>query len=264
LDGAMNLYKQSLKIMEDLGDLEEKSATLHEMAWIYFNWSDLDGAMKLYQQSLEISEKIGNLKAKSDTLGDMGNILYDRGDLDGAIKLIEQSLEIKEGIGDLRGKSLGLAMLGKLLTDKKEHRRAIMAFVESIQNLSSIDARADKQMVTESIVIVRQKIGIEYFDPVWKEITKSPLPEWLSQSPQQEQGLTAEQFITGALQSAREKRPEAEKFFYSAQKIAADSSAPAEARELGRVLSRIMAGDTKVDLSGLPAKLADAVRNAIK
>jgi len=63
--------------------------------------------------------------------------------------------------------------------------------------------------------------------------------------------MTAEQFIAGAIQSARERRPEAEEYFKSAQKMAADSSVPAEMRELGRVLSRILAGDTNADLSGL-------------
>ena len=45
--------------------------------------------------------------------------------------------------------------------------------------------------------------------------------------------------------------------------MVADSSVPAEVRELGRVLSRIMVGDTKVDLSGLPDWLAEAVRKEL-
>ena len=66
------------------------------------------------------------------------------------------------------------------------------------------------------------------------------------------------------IQSAREKRPEAEQYFKSAQKMAADSSVSAELRELGRVLSRILAGDTKVDLSALTSQLREAVAKALK
>jgi hypothetical protein len=76
--------------------------------------------------------------------------------------------------------------------------------------------------------------------------------------------MTTEQPITGAIQSAREKRPEAEKYFKSAQKMAADSRAPAELRELGRVLSRIMVGDTKMDLSGLTNELAEVIKKAME
>ena len=76
--------------------------------------------------------------------------------------------------------------------------------------------------------------------------------------------MTAEQFVAGAIQSAREKRPEAEQYFKSAQKMAADSNVPAEMRELGRVLSRILAGDTQVDLSALTRELREAVERELQ
>ena len=76
--------------------------------------------------------------------------------------------------------------------------------------------------------------------------------------------MTAEQFIAGAIQSAREKRPEAEGYFKSAQKMAADSSGPAEVRELGRVLQRIMVGDRNVDLSSLPKEWAELVEKELE
>ena len=41
--------------------------------------------------------------------------------------------------------------------------------------------------------------------------------------------------------------------------MAADSSVPAEMRELGRVLQRIMIGDKNVDLLSLPREWADAI-----
>jgi hypothetical protein len=45
--------------------------------------------------------------------------------------------------------------------------------------------------------------------------------------------------------------------------MAADSSVPAEVRELGRVLQRIMIGDKNVDLSSLPREWAEAVEKAL-
>lgn len=75
--------------------------------------------------------------------------------------------------------------------------------------------------------------------------------------------MTAEQFIAATIRSAREKRPEAEQFFTAAQKMAADSSAPKELQELGRVLQRVMLGERKVDLSGLPEAWAEEIKKAI-
>ena len=51
--------------------------------------------------------------------------------------------------------------------------------------------------------------------------------------------------------------------FKSAQKMAADSSVPAEMRELGRVLQRIMLGDRNADLSSLPKEWAELVKREL-
>jgi hypothetical protein len=51
--------------------------------------------------------------------------------------------------------------------------------------------------------------------------------------------------------------------FKSAQKIAADSSAPKEVQELGRVLQRIMAGVKDVDLSGLPEEWREVIQRLV-
>lgn len=98
------------------------------------------------------------------------------------------------------------------------------------------------------------------FEVLWKELNGQALPVWLTQHLEQD---IVEQFIAGAIQSAREKRPEAEEYFKSAQKMAADSSVPAEMRELGRVLQRIMIGDRNADLSSLPKELREMVEKAL-
>lgn len=51
--------------------------------------------------------------------------------------------------------------------------------------------------------------------------------------------------------------------FMETRKMAADSSAPKELQELGRVLQRIMIGDRNVDLSSLPREWAEAVKKTI-
>ncbi len=264
LDGAMKMYQQSQKIDEGLGDLQGKSATLHAMAYILRVRGDLDGAMKMYQQSQKIDEGLGDLQGKSATLHAMAYILRVRGDLDGAMKMYQQSLEIKEGLGDLQGKSATLAMLGQLLISQDEYPRAILALVESLQTLSSIGARPDAQKVAEILISVRQQIGAESFNSAWSEVIDSPLPDWLTQPPQQEQGMTAEQFISGAIRSSRERRPEAEQFFKEAQKLAGSTSAPAELQELGKVLQRILLGNTGVDLSALPPEFAALIQKELE
>ena len=111
-------------------------------------------------------------------------------------------------------------------------------------------------------------LGSEKFDVLWQEEIGQPVPEWLSQPPEQEQGMTVEQFIAGAIQSAREKRPaeypkgEAERYFKEAQRLAIDPNAPAELQSLGKVLQRIMIGEKNVDASR--SALTEEMREVIE
>jgi len=76
--------------------------------------------------------------------------------------------------------------------------------------------------------------------------------------------MTVEQFIAGAIQSAREKRPEAEQYFKEAQRLAIDSNAPAELQSLCKVLQRIMVGEKNIDLSTLTEELREMVERTIR
>ncbi|HPO87282.1 MAG TPA: hypothetical protein PLN86_15685 [Candidatus Hydrogenedentes bacterium] len=76
--------------------------------------------------------------------------------------------------------------------------------------------------------------------------------------------MIAEQFIVGAIQAAREKRPEAEEYFKEAQRLAADSNAPKELQELGRVIQRVMLGDRNADISSLPREWGEAMERAVR
>ncbi|NCP88446.1 tetratricopeptide repeat protein, partial [bacterium] len=222
LDGAMQLYQQSLEIRERLGDLRGKSSTLHAIAGICVTRGDLDRAMKLYGQSLEIVESLGSMQGKSSILYEIASIYAMRGDLDEAMELYQQSLEIKEALGDLKGKAMTLGKMGQSLWESGFHGKAIVSLLSGLMLLVQLKIEPQTQQAMASdLVGMRQEISPEKFDTLWQEEIREPIPEWLSQPPQREQGVTVEQFIASAIQSAREKRPEAEGYFKSAQKMAA-------------------------------------------
>ncbi|MCQ3938424.1 MAG: hypothetical protein DPW18_15450 [Chloroflexi bacterium] len=264
LDGAMKLYQQSREISERLGNLIGEARVLNNMAQIYLIREDLDGALNLYQRSLDISENLSDPKGMSASLHGMAIIMQARGDSNKAMKLYEQSLEIKEELGDMRGKAMTLGMMGRALWLNREYRKAIAFLFSGLMLLVQlkIEPQTQQKMIS-NLVDWRQEIGAENFDSLLWEETGQPIPDWLLQFPQQQQDMTAEQFIAGAIQSAREKRPEAEGYFKSAQKMAADSGTPKELQELGRVLQRIMLGDKNVDLSSLPREWAEVVEKTI-
>jgi tetratricopeptide (TPR) repeat protein len=265
LDGAMKLYQQSLEIKEGLGDLQGKSATLHQMAGIYVTRGDLDGAMKLYQQSLEIKEGLGDLQGKSATLHQMAGIYVTRGDLDGAMKLYQQSLEIFDGLGDLQGKSATLVNMGVVLFKYNRHAESLSAIMSGLQILIQLGAKLDIEKVISLLRQFQQAVGEPAFLHLWKQVAgKDELPEWLTQTLQEQQGTTIEQFIEIAIRAYQEKHPQAGEIFKAAQRMAADPNAPAEVQALGKALQKIMLGDRNVDLTALPEAWRELIKRTLE
>jgi hypothetical protein len=145
---------------------------------------------------------------------------------------------------------------------RQQYKEAITFLLNGLMLLVQLRIEPQTQQAMASDMAGwRAELGEQKFDALWKEITNSPLPEWLLQEGQQ-QGMTAEQFIAAALGAHYQRRPEAAQYYEAARKLAADAGAPAEVRELGRVLSRLMAGDARVDLSALPREWREAVERA--
>ena len=159
-------------------DAEGSTLRFHT-AWLLTVFGDLDGAMQLYQQSLEIKERLGDLRGKSATLHEMASVLVTRGDLDGAMRLYQQSLELEERLGDLRGKATTLAMMAQVHIWRGEQEPALRALLVSLQTLSQIGAAPDAQKVAGILAGWRQQMGAEAFDRLWQQVTEQALPQWL-------------------------------------------------------------------------------------
>jgi len=262
LDEAMNLYQEVIQTFGSIGDVQGKAATLHDMAYIYVRRGNLDEAMNLYQQSLKIKEEIGDLLGISQTLHDLADIYISRDNLDEAMNLYQRSLEIAEGLGDLEGKASNLNSIGGLLFQSNRFKEALTSLLSALE--IQLQARLDIQNTVSLLNQFKQAIGIEEFQKLWHEVTgNEQLLNWLNEPSQQEQSMTVEQFVAGAIQSAREKRPEAEQYFKEVQRLAIDSNAPAELQSLGVVLQRIMIGEKNVDLSALMEELREMVEKAL-
>jgi tetratricopeptide (TPR) repeat protein len=301
---AVMLYEEILNIADQIGDIEGKSSSLYNIAQIYqsqgdvnkalsfFNQlleaegglknlefranvlssiadnnalrEDFDEAMKLYRQALQIQEKLGDLRGKSATLFGMAKVSVLRGDLDYAMQLYQEAVQILEELGDLRTKAVALGMMSKVYWANQKYKEAITLLLKGLMQLAELRIQPQTQQAMASdMAYWRTELGKQKFDTLWKEITGNDIPEWLKQQPEEE-GVTVEQFIAGAIQSAREKRPEAEQYFKEAQKIAIDSNTPAELQVLGKVLQRIMIGEKNVDLSALTNELREIVEKALE
>ena len=118
---ALQLYQQSLKLFERIGDVGGKATTLHNMADI-IRQEDIDQALQLYQQSLELFERIGSVGGKASNLNNTAIILAQKGDIDQALQLYQQSLKLFESIGDVRGKAPTLHNMARIIAPSQTRR----------------------------------------------------------------------------------------------------------------------------------------------
>lgn len=213
--------------------------------------------MQLYEQALEIKKNSEDSQGQIRILANMARVLQESKDHNQAFELFQKALNLSYQLNEPFSIANVLLMMSESLFQIKEFQKALKCLVDAFNLFVKLQATYETEVTVSEIRKLEAAIGEPEFIGLWDMVTNSPLPDWLVQSPE-------EQFAIEALQSALEKRPEAEEYYKSAQKMAADANAPAEIRELGRVLVRIMAGDTKVDLSGLPARLAETVSNNMK
>jgi tetratricopeptide (TPR) repeat protein len=64
-DEARQLYQQSLKILQELGDKSGVSSSLHNLGMLSQYTGEYDEARKLYQQSLEIKQELDDKSGMS-------------------------------------------------------------------------------------------------------------------------------------------------------------------------------------------------------
>jgi Effector-associated domain 7/CHAT domain/Tetratricopeptide repeat len=115
---------------------------------------DLDGAMRRYEQSLQMYEALGDVQGKSATLHQMANVLVTRGDLDGAMRRYEQAKEILEALGDVKGKASTLIMIAQLHVMRREREAALAAARESIAIFTHLRAPRELAQAREILATI--------------------------------------------------------------------------------------------------------------
>jgi tetratricopeptide (TPR) repeat protein len=138
VDRAMELWQESLEMLDKIGDVKRKAATLANMAGVIAKQGDVVRAMKLWQESLELMEKIGDVQGKAATLGNMARVIAQQGDVDRAMKLWQESLELMEKIGDVQGKAATLNNMAGVIAQQGDVERAMTLWQESLELMDKV------------------------------------------------------------------------------------------------------------------------------
>ena len=130
---ALNYYKQSLKIDEQIGDQIGIAATLNNIGLIYACQGYYPTALDYYAQDLKIEEQIGNQKGIAKSFNNIGIIYYKQGDYPKALNYYNKSLKIKEEIGDQKGAAASLNNIGIIYFKQGDYLEALDCYTQSIK-----------------------------------------------------------------------------------------------------------------------------------
>jgi tetratricopeptide (TPR) repeat protein len=132
LEEAERWYRQSLTIKEELGDRPGMSRSFHQLGVVAQLRGRLEEAERWYRQSLTILEELGDRPSMSSSFHQLGMVAQDRGRLEEAERWYRQSLTILEELGDRPGISRSFHQLGMVAQDRGRLEEAEQWYHQSL------------------------------------------------------------------------------------------------------------------------------------
>ena len=126
---ALPFMKQSLTIMQQIGDKAGEATTLGNIGTSYHAQGDYETALGYLKQSLTIRQQIGDKAGEGATLNNISQIYDAQGDYETALGYLKQSLTIMQQIGDKAGLCVTLFNMGHIHAQNKQMQEAVNAWV---------------------------------------------------------------------------------------------------------------------------------------
>ncbi len=170
IDKALEYYKKSLKIFEDIGDKAAIATALGKIGLIYDEgWGNNEEAIKYYEKSLEIKKELGDKAGITRLLNNIGNIYVYWGKYDEAMENYENSQKICIDIGDKAGIASSLMNIGNIHYYLGKYDKALEYYEKSLGIKEEIGDKADIAISLNNIGNVYSNWGkydkaLEYYE----------------------------------------------------------------------------------------------------
>ncbi|MFY0671932.1 MAG: tetratricopeptide repeat protein [Bacteroidia bacterium] len=132
---ALENYRRSLAIKEELGDQSGVAAGLNNIGIVYFKQGDNFKALEYYERSLAIREELGELAGVAQSLDNIGIIYNMQDDLVKALEYYRRALAIRESLrdeeGDPKGMAINLDNIGIIYSNHGNYTKALEYFEKS-------------------------------------------------------------------------------------------------------------------------------------
>jgi serine phosphatase RsbU (regulator of sigma subunit)/Tfp pilus assembly protein PilF len=132
VEESLKLYRQALKIRQEINDQSGISNSLNNIAYNYEFLGKTKEALSYYFKSLKIREKTNDKSGMASTLNNIALVYGSNGELEKALKFTERSVKLREQLGDKKGISTGYNNLGLIYFRMNKKEEAIKYFEKSL------------------------------------------------------------------------------------------------------------------------------------
>jgi eukaryotic-like serine/threonine-protein kinase len=132
-EDAMRNFQEALAIRRRIGQKRGIAFSLNEMAVVEESLGKPRDALVHYQEALRVRREIGDKRGLGDTLLDLGNFYDDRGDHDQALRMYKETLQIQRDIGNEGLQAICLNNIGAVYFEKSEYEDARTYYQQALQ-----------------------------------------------------------------------------------------------------------------------------------
>ena len=141
-DAALNWYRKSLAILEQIGDRASMAGSYHQLGIVAQLRGDYDAALDWYRKSLAIKEQLGDRAGMAASYHQLGTVAQLRGDYDAALDWYRKSLAILGQLGDRSGMAASYHQLGIVAQLRGDYDAALDGYRKSLAIKEQIGDRA--------------------------------------------------------------------------------------------------------------------------
>ncbi|MFD4602225.1 tetratricopeptide repeat protein [Streptomyces sp. NPDC058464] len=156
---ARNLYEQSLKIKQRLGDQAGSANTYGQLGMLAQQQGEYEEARRLYEQSLKVFQRLGDQAGAAGTYHQLGILAQQQGEYQEARRLYEQALQTSQRLGNQAGSANTYGQLGMLAQQQGEYGEARRLYEQALKVFQRLGNQASSANIYGQLGILAQRTG---------------------------------------------------------------------------------------------------------
>jgi predicted ATPase/DNA-binding SARP family transcriptional activator/Tfp pilus assembly protein PilF len=176
---AKTYYEECLRVGRNIGHAALIGIALKSLGVVAYHQQDYDKARRYGEESLQLLLEIGDKSNAGFALSNLGYVARKLGENNEALVYFQQSLQLMHELGHIRGIFFAMEAIAGLLLDLDQHSQATVHLLSAnlhLRQQAGIPVPAADQAEYEEVSAkLRQLLGDEAFDALWREGETEPI-----------------------------------------------------------------------------------------